>query len=89
MIYLQYNQALRMRAIQMVDLKAQHDKLQPTLNDKILEVVNSTAYIKGQEVQLFEQELAAYLDVKHVIACANGTDALQLAMMAFGLRPGD
>ena len=89
MIYLQYNQALRMRAIQMVDLKAQHDKLQPILNDKILEVVNSTAYIKGQEVQLFEQELAAYLDVKHVIACANGTDALQLAMMALGLKPGD
>lgn len=73
----------------MVDLKSQHDKLQPELNDKILEVANSTAYIKGPEVKAFEKELAEYLDVKHVIACANGTDALQLAMMALGLQPGD
>ncbi|MEZ4917308.1 MAG: DegT/DnrJ/EryC1/StrS family aminotransferase, partial [Chitinophagales bacterium] len=73
----------------MVDLKTQHDKLQPELNNKILEVVESTAYIKGEEVSLFEQELAEYLGVKHVIACANGTDALQLAMMALGLKSGD
>lgn len=78
-----------MTPIQMVDLKTQHDKLQPELNNKILEVVESTAYIKGEEVKLFEHELAAYLGVKHVIACANGTDALQLAMMALGLKPGD
>ena len=78
-----------MKPIQMVDLKSQHDRLQPELNDKIIEVVESTAYIKGQEVQEFEKELADYLKVKHVIACANGTDALQLAMMALGLKPGD
>lgn len=78
-----------MKPIQMVDLKKQHDKLQPELNKKILEVVDSTAYIKGEEVQTFESELAEYLGVKHVIACANGTDALQLAMMALGLKPGD
>ncbi len=78
-----------MMPIQMVDLKTQHDKLQPELNNKILEVVESTAYIKGEEVQLFEKELAEFLNVKHVIACANGTDALQLAMMALGLQPGD
>ncbi|MCB0539044.1 MAG: DegT/DnrJ/EryC1/StrS family aminotransferase [Bacteroidetes bacterium] len=78
-----------MKPIQMVDLKTQHDKLQPELNNKILEVVESTAYIKGEEVSLFEQELAEYLGVKHVIACANGTDALQLAMMALGLKSGD
>lgn len=78
-----------MKPIQMVDLKAQHDRLQPELNNKILEVVDSTAYIKGPEVKEFEKELATYLNVKHVIACANGTDALQLAMMALGLKPGD
>ncbi len=78
-----------MRPIQMVDLKTQHSHLQPELNKKILEVVNSAAYIKGAEVQKFERELEKYLDVRHVIACANGTDALQLAMMALGLKPGD
>jgi UDP-2-acetamido-2-deoxy-ribo-hexuluronate aminotransferase len=78
-----------MKPIQMVDLKAQHDKLQPGLNQKILEVVESTGFINGREVQSFEAELAVYLNVKHVIACANGTDALQLAMMALDLKPGD
>ncbi len=79
----------RMNPIQMVDLKTQHSKLQPELNNKILEVVDSTVYINGAEVSAFETELANYLNVKHVIACANGTDALQLAMMALGLEPGD
>tara|TARA_B110000459_G_scaffold130137_1_gene142401 strand:- start:2834 stop:3955 length:1122 start_codon:yes stop_codon:yes gene_type:complete len=78
-----------MRPIQMVDLKTQHSHLQPELNNKILEVVESAAYIKGAEVQKFERELEQYLNVKHVIACANGTDALQLAMMSLGLKPGD
>jgi len=78
-----------MMPIQMVDLKTQHEKLQPELNQKILEVVENASYIKGKEVQDFENELAAYLNVKHVIACANGTDALQLAMMALDLKPGD
>lgn len=78
-----------MRPIQMVDLKTQHEKLQPKLNEKILEVVESTAYVRGIEVNHFEDELAEYLGVKHVIACANGTDALQIAMMALGLQAGD
>lgn len=73
----------------MVDLSGQHAKLQPELNQKIIEVVESTAYIKGQEVKLFEEELAHFLNVKHIIACANGTDALQLALMALDLQPGD
>lgn len=75
--------------IQMVDLKRQHERLQPEINNKILEVVASGAYINGPEVKAFETELAEYLNVKHVIACANGTDALQLAMMALDLQPGD
>ena len=78
-----------MRPIQMVDLARQHDRLQPELNNKILSVVSSTAFIKGPEVKSFEAELAEHLGVKHVIACANGTDALQIAMMALGLKPGD
>jgi UDP-2-acetamido-2-deoxy-ribo-hexuluronate aminotransferase len=73
----------------MVDLKSQHERLQPELNNKILDVVSSTAFINGPEVKAFEQEMADYLKVKHVIACANGTDALQLSMMALGLQPGD
>lgn len=78
-----------MLPIQMVDLKTQHAKLQPELSNAILEVVESTQYINGFQVSEFEKELANHLNVKHVIACANGTDALQLAMMALGLQPGD
>ncbi|MCB9257371.1 MAG: DegT/DnrJ/EryC1/StrS family aminotransferase [Chitinophagales bacterium] len=78
-----------MRPIEMVDLKSQHNRLQPHLNNTILDVVASSVYIKGAEVSMFEEELAAKLDVKHVIACANGTDALQLALMALELKPGD
>ena len=51
--------------------------------------LNSTAFIKGPDVKLFEEELQEYMGVKHVISCANGTDALQIAMMALGLKPGD
>lgn len=78
-----------MKPIRMVDLEGQHQKLQPALNNKILEVVESTAYINGQEVKDFSNELAHYLNVENVIPCANGTDALQLALMALGLQPGD
>lgn len=78
-----------MKPIRMVDLEGQHQKLQPNLNNKILEVVGSTAYINGLEVKDFSIELANYLKVKKVIPCANGTDALQLALMALGLQPGD
>ena len=73
----------------MVDLLGQYDKIQEQLDSKILEVVKSGAYINGPEVHNFQKELEDYLNVKHVIPCANGTDALQIAMMALDLKPGD
>lgn len=78
-----------MRGIQMVDLKAQYEKLGTEIDAAIKSVLNSTAFIKGPEVGLFEQELQKYLGAGHVISCANGTDALQIAMMALNLKPGD
>jgi len=78
-----------MNKIQMVDLKGQYTKIQDQIDEKILEVVKSTAYINGPEVHAFQKELEEYLDVKHVIPCANGTDALQIGMMGLGLKPGD
>jgi UDP-2-acetamido-2-deoxy-ribo-hexuluronate aminotransferase len=79
----------QMRGIQMVDLKAQYEKLGTEIDAAIKSVLNSTAFIKGPEVRLFEQELQKYLGVGHVVSCANGTDALQIAMMALNLKPGD
>ena len=73
----------------MVDLKGQYVKIKEEIDSAILNVVESTAYINGPEVKQFSDELADYLHVKHVIPCANGTDALQVAMMALGLQPGD
>jgi len=73
----------------MVDLKAQYEKLGSEIDTAIKSVLNSTAFIKGPEVKIFEEALQRYLSVKHVISCANGTDALQIAMMALGLKPGD
>jgi UDP-2-acetamido-2-deoxy-ribo-hexuluronate aminotransferase len=78
-----------MRKIQMVDLKSQYDKIKDVVNTSIQEVLDTTSYINGPEVQKFQKNLEAYLNVKHVIPCANGTDALQIAMMALGLKPGD
>ncbi|NOR29345.1 MAG: aminotransferase class I/II-fold pyridoxal phosphate-dependent enzyme [Lutibacter sp.] len=78
-----------MKKIQMVDLLGQYDKIQEQVDSKILEVVKSGAYINGPEVHNFQKELENYLGVKHVIPCANGTDALQIAMMGLGLKPGD
>ena len=78
-----------MRPIQMVDLTAQYRKIQEEIDAAVLDVVRSAAFINGPEVKKFESELAQYLGVKHVIACANGTDALQIAMMALDLKPGD
>ncbi len=75
--------------IQMVDLLSQHKKLEPQLLAAIRQVIESSAFIKGKEVAAFEQNLASYLRVNHVIGCANGTDALQIALMALGLHPGD
>lgn len=78
-----------MKPIQMVDLLGQYEKIKPEVDAALLDVIASTAFINGPEVKAFEKELAAYLGVKHVIACGNGTDALQVAMMALGLKPGD
>jgi dTDP-4-amino-4,6-dideoxygalactose transaminase len=78
-----------MKKIQMVDLKSQYDKIATTVNASIQEVLDTTTYINGPQVQQFQKSLENYLDVKHVIPCANGTDALQIAMMALDLKPGD
>ncbi|MDA8669957.1 DegT/DnrJ/EryC1/StrS family aminotransferase [Flavobacteriales bacterium] len=75
--------------IQMVDLKSQYIKIKPQVDQAINDVLSSTQFINGEHVKSFQNELAAYLDVKHVITCANGTDALQISMMALGLKPGD
>lgn len=73
----------------MVDLKTQYEKIKPEIDSAINEVVESTAYINGPAVKNFQANLEEYLGVKHVIPCANGTDALQVCMMALGLKPGD
>ncbi|NDI99305.1 DegT/DnrJ/EryC1/StrS family aminotransferase [Flavobacterium sp. LaA7.5] len=78
-----------MKKLQMVDLKGQYDKIKDTVNASIQEVLDNTAYINGPEVHKFQKNLEEYLDVKHVIPCANGTDALQIAMMGLDLQPGD
>ncbi len=77
------------KKIQMVDLIGQYEKLQPEIDKAILDVVRSAAFINGPEVKNFQAEFEKYLGVKHVIPCANGTDALQIAMMAMDLKPGD
>jgi len=73
----------------MVDLKSQYDKIKDTVNTSIQEVLDTNTYINGPQVHLFQKNLEEYLDVKHVIPCANGTDALQIAMMGLDLKPGD
>jgi dTDP-4-amino-4,6-dideoxygalactose transaminase len=78
-----------MNKIQMVDLKGQYEKIKTEIDAGIQEVINNTQFIKGPQIKSFEESLAKELGVKHVIACANGTDALQIAMMALDLRPGD
>ncbi len=78
-----------MRKIQMVDLKSQYEKMKPEVDAAIQEVIDATAFVNGPAVKRFQENLEKYLGVKHVIPCANGTDALQCAMMALGLKPGD
>ncbi|HPV57475.1 MAG TPA: DegT/DnrJ/EryC1/StrS family aminotransferase, partial [Tenuifilaceae bacterium] len=73
-----------MENIQMCDLKGQYSKIKPEIDTVIQQVIDSTSFIKGKEVSLFQDDLAKYLGVKHVIPCANGTDALQVALMALG-----
>src|SRR6516225_1158192 len=78
-----------MGPIQMVDLKRQYAGIKDEVDFAIHEVLNSAAFINGAAVTDFAKSLSAYLGIKHVIPCANGTDALQIAMMALDLQPGD
>lgn len=73
----------------MVDLKGQYEGIKTEVNEAIAEILDSSAFINGPHVQAFQNELQDYLGVKHVIPCANGTDALQICMMGLGLQPGD
>ncbi|MBC7886175.1 MAG: DegT/DnrJ/EryC1/StrS family aminotransferase [Saprospiraceae bacterium] len=75
--------------IQMVDVKSQYLKIKEEIDRGIQEVIDTTAFINGPKVKQFQHEFETYLGVKHVTPCANGTDALQIAMMALGLKPGD
>ncbi|MCE2713570.1 MAG: DegT/DnrJ/EryC1/StrS family aminotransferase [Flavobacteriia bacterium] len=78
-----------MKKIQMVDLISQYQKIKPAIDSAILNVIENAQFINGPEVSAFQRELEEYLGVKHVIPCANGTDALQIALMSLGLKPGD
>jgi len=78
-----------MKEIRMVDLQGQYERIKDDIDLGIREVIENTAFINGPAVQRFQKNLEAYLGVKHVIPCANGTDALQVAMMGLGLEPGD
>lgn len=78
-----------MKKIQMVDLNGQYEAIKDQVNNSISNVLETSAFINGSDVKEFQKELEAYLGVKHVIPCGNGTDALQIAMMGLGLKPGD
>ncbi|WP_299520467.1 DegT/DnrJ/EryC1/StrS aminotransferase family protein [Winogradskyella sp.] len=78
-----------MKKIQMVDLQGQYSKIKNVVDPSIQEVVDNAAFINGPKVHQFQKNLEDYLGVKHVIPCANGTDALQIAMMGLNLQPGD
>ena len=78
-----------MKNIQMVDLKSQYEKIKTEVDAGIQEVIDTTAFIKGSKVTDFQHNLEKYLNVKHVIPVGNGTDALQIALMALGLKSGD
>ena len=75
--------------IQMVDLKGQYLKIKDEVDAAIQHCIDTTAFINGPQLKEFKENLASYLDVKHLIPCANGTDALQIALMALELNPGD
>jgi dTDP-4-amino-4,6-dideoxygalactose transaminase len=78
-----------MKKIQMVDLQGQYEYIKPQVDSTIQKVIDTASFINGPAVRSFQTELETYLGVKHVIPCANGTDALQIAMMGLGLKPGD
>ncbi len=78
-----------MKKIQMVDLQSQYYKIKNEVDNAVINVMNSAAFINGPEVKFFQSDLENYLDVKNVIPCGNGTDALQIALMALDLKEGD
>ncbi len=78
-----------MKKIQMVDLQSQYYKIKSDVDNAVLNVMDSAAFINGPEVKSFQADLETYLDVQHVIPCGNGTDALQIALMALDLKEGD
>jgi len=80
---------MQMKKIQMVDLKGQFEGIKNEINASFKEIMEETSFINGPHVHAFQKDLEEYLGVKHVIPCANGTDALQIAMMGLGLKPGD
>src|SRR5687767_11934907 len=81
--------SVHMRPLQMVDTKTQYQKIKAEVDSAVIAVMESSQFIGGKYVTGFAANLAAYHKCKHVIPCANGTDALQIAMMALGLKPGD
>ena len=78
-----------MKKIEMVDLKSQYQQLKVDIDNSIHECINSSIFIKGPQVSLFQKKLEDYLKVSYIITCANGTDALQIAIMALNLKAGD
>ena len=78
-----------MQGIKMVDLKGQYDRLEPEINAAVQKVIDSAAFINGPDVTAFCKELASFLDIPYAVPCGNGTDALQVALMALELQPGD
>lgn len=80
---------LKTQQIQMVDLQNQYLKIKEEIDTGMADVISSGAFVNGPPVKAFAKNLASYLNVKHVTPCANGTDALQIALMALGLEPGD
>lgn len=79
----------KMKEIRMVDLKGQYEKIKEEVDAAVVSVMESSAFVNGPQVSAFQQELQQYLGVKHVIPCGNGTDALQISLMALGLEKGD
>jgi UDP-2-acetamido-2-deoxy-ribo-hexuluronate aminotransferase len=82
-------QKKKMKKIQMVDLKSQYEKIKEEIDASLQEVIDQTAFINGPHVRLFADDLKQYLDCRYVIPCGNGTDGLQIAMMALDFKPGD
>ena len=85
---IRYN-LVRMKKIKIVDTVSQYQKIKKEVDIGISNVLRTGMYINGPEVKMFESELADYLGVKHCMSCANGTDALQVALMSLGLQKGD